>query len=166
MYKVIPLYDGNNLVASGVIMTAKSVEDDGDGISFCVFCYNVQPGVGIDYATGESWLEEVPAQEETTTEVVTTTEAPATTEEPTTTVAVTTTEAPTTTEAVTTTEAPTQQSTENPKATYVANTNTKKFHYPDCSSVKTIKNENRWDFYGSREELINMNYVPCKRCNP
>lgn len=154
MYKVIPLYDGDNLVASGVVMMAKSVEDNGDGISFCVYCYNVQPGVNIDYATGESRLEKVPDQEETTTEVVTTTEAH------------TTTEAPTITEAVTTTEAPTQQATEAPTLTYVANTNTKKFHYPTCSSVKTIKDENRWDFYGSRDELINMNYVPCKRCNP
>lgn len=160
MYKVIPLYDGDSLVASGVVMMAKSVEDNGDGISFCVYCYNVQPGVNIDYATGESRLEEVPDQEETTTEIVATAEASATTEAP------AATEAPTTTEAITTTEAPTQQATEAPALTYVANTNTKKFHYPTCSSVKTIKDENRWDFYGSRDELINMNYVPCKRCNP
>ena len=160
MYKVIPLYDGDSLVASGVVMMAKSVEDNGDGISFCVYCYNVQPGVNIDYATGESRLEDAPDQEETTTEVVATAEASATTEAP------AATEAPTTTEAITTTEATTQQATEAPALTYVANTNTKKFHYPTCSSVKTIKDENRWDFYGSRDELINMNYVPCKRCNP
>lgn len=54
MYRVTPVFDGNNLVANGVIMEAYSVEDEGDGISFNIFCYNVQPGVTIDYATGES----------------------------------------------------------------------------------------------------------------
>ena len=57
LYRVCPVYDGGNLVASGVTMEAKSVEDDGEGVSFFVYVYNVQPGVEIDYATGESWLE-------------------------------------------------------------------------------------------------------------
>lgn len=51
-------------------------------------------------------------------------------------------------------------------ASYVANTNTKKFHYPDCSSVSDMKEKNKMYFNGSREELINQGYVPCKRCNP
>lgn len=54
MYRVTPLFDGDNLVADGVLMEAKSVEDDGEDILFNVFCYNVQPGVSIDYATGTS----------------------------------------------------------------------------------------------------------------
>lgn len=58
MYRVTPIFEGNNLVATGVLMEAKSVEDNGDGILFCVFCYNVQPGVTINYATGESQLTE------------------------------------------------------------------------------------------------------------
>lgn len=49
---------------------------------------------------------------------------------------------------------------------YVANTNTGKFHYPSCSSVDQMKNKNRWDYTGMREDLISMGYVPCKRCNP
>lgn len=53
-YKVSPLYEGDNLVCSGVLMQAISVEDDGAGIHFNVFCYNVQPGIVIDYRTGES----------------------------------------------------------------------------------------------------------------
>lgn len=56
LYRVTPLYEGDNLVASGVQIEARSVEDDGEGILFNVYCYNVQPGVEIDYATGESWL--------------------------------------------------------------------------------------------------------------
>ena len=49
---------------------------------------------------------------------------------------------------------------------YIVNTNTGKFHYPSCSSVEDIKDKNRWDYTGSRDELISQGYVPCKRCNP
>ena len=57
LYRVTPVFDGGNLVASGVQMEAFSVEDEGEGVCFNVFVYNVQPGVVIDYATGESWEE-------------------------------------------------------------------------------------------------------------
>lgn len=56
MYRVTPMFAGNNLLASGVRMEAWSVEDDGEGICFHVFAYNVQPGITIDYVTGENWL--------------------------------------------------------------------------------------------------------------
>ena len=56
LYRVTPIFVGNELVARGVLMEAWSVEDDGDGICFNVFVYNVQPGVEIDYATGKSHL--------------------------------------------------------------------------------------------------------------
>lgn len=55
MYRVTPIFEGNNLVCSGVLMEAYSVEDDGSGVQFCVYCFNVQPGVVIDYATGENY---------------------------------------------------------------------------------------------------------------
>ena len=58
LYRVTPVFEGNNLVASGVLMEAASVEDDGEGILFNVYCYNVQPGVVIDYATGSSRLDD------------------------------------------------------------------------------------------------------------
>lgn len=54
LYRVTPIFEGDNLVVSGVQMEALSVEDEGDGICYNVYCYNVQPGVQIDYATGES----------------------------------------------------------------------------------------------------------------
>ena len=57
LYRVTPVFEGNNLVASGVLMEAYSIEDEGEGIEFCVYCFNVQPGIGIDYLTGESWIE-------------------------------------------------------------------------------------------------------------
>ena len=55
MYRVTPVFEGDDLVASGVQMQAESVEDDGVGISFNVYVYNVQPYVVIDYKTGENW---------------------------------------------------------------------------------------------------------------
>ena len=55
LYRVTPIFEGQNLVASGVVMEGLSVEDQGDGISFHVYVYNVQPGVEIDYATGDNW---------------------------------------------------------------------------------------------------------------
>lgn len=54
LYRVTPIFEGDELVARGVLMEALSVEDDGEGICFNVYCYNNQPGVIIDYATGES----------------------------------------------------------------------------------------------------------------
>ena len=54
LYRVTPVFDGNNLVAGGVLMEAQSIEDDGSGVKFCVYCYNIQPGISIDYATGDS----------------------------------------------------------------------------------------------------------------
>ena len=58
LYRVTPAFQGTELVARGVQMEAYSVEDGGDGVCFNVFCYNVQPGVEIDYATGDNWLAE------------------------------------------------------------------------------------------------------------
>lgn len=54
LYRVTPVFEGDNLVASGVLMEAESVEDEGDGVEYCVYVYNVQPGVVINYATGEN----------------------------------------------------------------------------------------------------------------
>lgn len=58
LYRVTPLFNGNDMVATGIIIEAYSVEDKGSGICFNVFAYNSQPGIEIDYATGNSWLVE------------------------------------------------------------------------------------------------------------
>ena len=65
LYRVTPVFDGDNLVATGVEMEAYSVEDKGEGVSFHVFVYNVQPGIVIDYATGESWPDDSKTTENT-----------------------------------------------------------------------------------------------------
>ena len=149
LYRVTPIFDGDNLLADGVLMEAYSVEDAGAGICFCVFAYNVQPGIGIDYATGDNWAEDSGTYQSTEASVAV--EIPAPQSETDTTVQITP-------------ELSAPQ--ESQGITYVLNTNTMKFHYPTCSSVDDMKEKNKQIYTGSREDVINMGYVPCKRCNP
>lgn len=149
LYRVTPIFDGDNLLADGVLMEAYSVEDAGEGICFCVFAYNVQPGIGIDYATGDNWAESSGTYQSTEASVAEETPAP---------------QPETDTAVQITPELSAPQ--ESQGITYVLNTNTKKFHYPTCSSVDDMKEKNKQIYTGSREEVINMGYVPCKRCNP
>ncbi|MET0016464.1 DNA/RNA non-specific endonuclease [Oscillibacter sp.] len=142
LYRVTPIFKDDNLVASGVLMEAESVEDKGAGVSFNVFVYNNQPGVTIDYATGESWLTES-GTANTESNPADTVQAPA---------------AETNTGATTTTQ-PTEQ-------TYILNTSTHKFHYPSCSSVKQMKDSNKQTYTGNRDDLIAQGYSPCGRCKP
>ena len=135
-------------------------------------------------ASGVTRVQEVPLSRQVPDEPTAATAAPVT-EAPTQAPTETPTQAPTQTPTEAPTEAPTEPSTEAPTALvpddpapdsatspdravhdYVINTNTGKFHEPSCSSVKQIKDANRWDFTGTREEVIEMGYEPCKRCNP
>ena len=118
LYRVTPVFEGSELVARGVQMEAWSVEDEGEGVCFNVYVYNVQPGIVIDYATGESWAEGQ--------------EAPAS----------------------------------DGGATYILNTSSHKFHYPDCAGVSTMSEKNKATYTGSREDLIAQGYTPCGQCNP
>lgn len=130
LYRSTPIFEGTNLLASGVLLEAYSVEDNGDGICFNVYCYNVQPDISIDYATGDSAF--AGAQQ---------TEPPKQTEQ---------------------SNSPAQ----DVESTYILNTNTKKFHYPSCSSVKQMSEKNKQTYTGSRDDLISQGYDPCKKCNP
>lgn len=58
------------------------------------------------------------------------------------------------------------EETEADRTTYVVNINTDKFHRMDCKHVEDIKAKNRWDYEGSREDLIKFKYTPCKTCDP
>lgn len=142
LYRVTPIFEGNNLLANGVLMEGYSVEDKGAGVSYCVFAYNVQPGIEIDYATGESKLTDGAQQEEQKTATVTPTPSPE----------------PEKQEPVTGSEAS--------QADYILNTNTKKFHYPTCPSVNDMKEKNKQEFFGTRDETIALGYSPCGRCKP
>lgn len=123
LYRVTPVYRGNNLVADGVEMEAFSVEDKGAGISFHVFVYNVQPQITIDYADGSSYLSG-----ENVFEV--------------------------------------SKKTEIPECVYILNKNTMKFHKADCPSVQDMSKGNMVKYNGERNDVIQMGYEACKRCNP
>ena len=124
-------------------MEAESVEDEGDGILFCVFVYNVQPGVTIDYATGSSQRSESAPQETAASEDGRTAGKKA--------------------ESSAESKNESKSSTET---TYIFNTNTHKFHYPSCSSVSQMNESNKQSFTGSRDEAIAQGYKPCGRCKP
>ena len=162
LYRVTPVFDGDNLVASGVLMEAESVEDKGAGVCFNVYVYNVQPGVVIDYATGDSEADPgyVAAVDETdakgcdeeqdgdqAAEVVTSEEIQAT-------------------ESDTGNEKSEIRSDVANEETYIVNTNTGKFHKPSCRSVKQMKESNKSERTTTRDELISEGYEPCKNCNP
>lgn len=146
LYRVTPVFEGFDLVAKGVQIEGFSVEDDGDGICFNVFCYNSQPGVEIDYTTGESRLNG---------EVVVTTKPETTVEE---------TEQPT--EAV----QETSQETRAPETEEIIDSpgietmvwipqSGSKYH--STSSCSNMKNPSQV----SEKEAIDMGYEPCKRCH-
>ena len=154
LYRVTPIFTGDNLVADGVLMEGYSVEDEGDGICFCVYAYNVQPGITIDYATGDSWLSSEKGNSDSSSGGNSAVSQSAADKSGTQQAAVQT-------ESVKETSAPVSTGTE-----YILNTNTKKFHYPSCSSVKQMKASNKKEYTDSRDDLIAQGYDPCKKCNP
>ena len=154
LYRVTPIFTGDNLVADGVLMEGYSVEDEGEGICFCVYAYNVQPGITIDYATGDSWLSSEKGNSDSSSGGNSAVSQSAADKSGTQQAAVQT-------ESVKETSAPVSTGTE-----YILNTNTKKFHYPSCSSVKQMKASNKKEYTGSRDDLITQGYDPCKKCNP
>lgn len=131
-----------------------------------------------DYFLGD----ETQTSEETSAETQTTTQTETTAEKTTVkTTTQTTTKTETTTEKATvkattakretTTEKTTVKTTsvkatQSSGASYILNTNTKKFHYPNCASVNRMSESNKKSFYGTRDEIIVQGYVPCKNCNP
>ena len=152
LYRVTPVFTGENRVAEGVLMEGKSVEDNGEGILFCVFAYNVQPGVSIDYATGES-VEGDPAERSDSSQ-----SQPA--------------ESGGSGQAGAESEPDTFKEREAGSdnsagiSTYILNTSTMKFHREDCSSVKKMSEKNKAVFEGTRQEAIDAGYAPCENCNP
>ena len=144
LMRATPVFDGDDLVARGVHMMAESVEDGGDGVAFNVFVYNVQPGVVIDYRTGEN----IAAEDATPLPDVSGGGATKGSADGGT--------------ALSDSGAATEKGTTE----YVLNTNSKKFHVPSCSSVDQMSAKNRQDVTDTRENIIGRGFDPCKRCNP
>ena len=137
LYRVTPIFDGTNLVANGVLIEAKSVEDNGEELEFCVYVYNNQPGIIIDYRNGESKLDDgngFPTE---------TPEAPEAPENP------------------NTPGAPTVYNT------YVINKSTKKVHDPDCTYAINMKEENKEIYEGILDDLLSDgDFSACGSCKP
>jgi DNA-entry nuclease len=158
LYRVTPIFDGDDLVAQGVEMEALSVEDGGEGVSFHVLVYNVQPGVTIDYATGDSWLDDEAASNEVTASAEVTEAVAAASPD--------VTETPDEADAPAESDASVETTTTTGQSTYVLNTRSMRFHYPSCSGVATMSENNKSSYTGSREDLIAQGYTPCGQCQP
>ena len=139
LYRVTPIFEGANLLASGVLMEAESIEDDGAGVLFYVWCYNEEPGITIDHATGQNWADGSISETDNSTEE--------------------------NLGSASKTKGNDAQKDADVRY-YVLNTNTKRFHLPDCPSVADIKEKNRQDFEGTRDAAIEMGYKPCGACKP
>lgn len=181
LYRVTPLFAANDLVARGVQMEAKSVEDNGEAIQFNVFVYNVEPGVAIDYVTGESWESSETPQVTSKGSATITTAAAARADKAATGSASgskadgesgsgsgddgagsesNTSDA----DGAGSNNASSQGVSE--QQDYILNVKKKKFHKPDCSAASDISNANKQDFTGTRDQLIARGYSPCGICKP
>ena len=182
LYLVTPVFEGNELVARGVQIEALSMEDGGQGVSLNVFLRNIQPGVAIDYATGDNWADETATNGSWADGTAAAGSWGAGTGSTAaggwgtgstaaggwgtpTAIAGASTLSPISIAAASD-QAASSSSDTPATVTYVVNKNTGKFHYPSCSSVSKIKAKNRMDSDQTRDELIAQGYVPCKNCNP
>ena len=151
-YRVTPIFEGENLVCSGVQMEAYSIEDNGDGICFNVYCYNVQPNIIIDYATGESSdpTSETHAPE---TEPPVVTDAPVETEPP------VETDAPVETESPVVTDTPVETEPETPsyELVWIPNSGSKYHSRSGCSNMKNPTQV-------TKTEAERRGFEPCKKC--
>ncbi len=185
-YRITPIYQGNNLLPSGVQMEAKSVEDNGEGICFNVYCYNVQPNIKINYADGSSSLANGSSN---TTDTTSNEESskPTESQKPETSKpahshsysnanCIT----PATCSCGATNGSALGHSFSNgscsrcgandpnfvKKTTYILSMDTMKFHYESCRWVSKIKPENKGTHTGHRDNLIAQGYSPCGTCDP
>lgn len=166
LYRVTPLFAANDLVARGVQMEAKSVEDNGEAVQFNVFVYNVEPGVAIDYVTGESWESSETPQVTSKGSATITTAAAARADKA-------------AAGSANGSKADGESSSESGAGSnnassqgaseqqdYILNVKNKKFHKPDCSAVNDTSSANKQDFTGTRDQLIAKGYSPCGICKP
>ncbi|WP_303251859.1 DNA/RNA non-specific endonuclease [uncultured Senegalimassilia sp.] len=176
LYRVTPLFAANDLVARGVQMEAKSIEDNGEAVQFNVFVYNVEPGVAIDYVTGESQESaDTPAVASKGEGTITTAAAARAAQAAGESGASSSTgnagessgaSASGSGSGSTSANASDTASSSAEQHDYILNVKNKKFHLSTCSAANDIAAANRQDFTGTRDELIAKGYSPCGICNP
>ena len=141
LYRVTPMFEGIDSVARGVLLEAYSVEDSGRGICFCIYAYNVQPGVTIDYFSGtnvengEELPEIAPPSSDGGSDGGENIEVG-------------------------------EHPNNGVVMDYVLNTSTKKFHTPGKSCAESVSEKNREDYSGTRDDLIKSGYSACGICKP
>lgn len=140
MYRVTPCFKGDDLVARGVHMQAISVEDSGEGLAFNVFCYNVQPGIEIDYSTGDNRRSSSPDYDQESYDR--------------------------NDQDDTNNFAAGEEDESSPVMKYVLNTSSKKFHHEWCNSVDQMKDKNKKEIEATRDEIMADGYKPCGNCHP
>ena len=171
LYRVTPLFAANDLVARGVQMEAKSVEDNGEAVQFNVFVYNVEPGVAIDYVTGESWESSETPQITSKGSATITTAAAARADKAAAGRSAGSGSGTGSSGSNAGDGHGTGSNSSNNQGTseqqdYILNVKNKKFHKPDCSAASDISNANKQDFTGTRDQLIAKGYSPCGICKP
>ena len=171
LYRVTPLFAANDLVARGVQMEAKSVEDNGETIQFNVFVYNVEPGVAIDYVTGESWESSETPQVTSKGSATITTAAAARADKAAAGRSAGSGSGTGSSGSNAGDGHGTGSNSSNNQGTseqqdYILNVKNKKFHKPDCSAASDISSANKQDFTGTRDQLIARGYSPCGICKP
>ena len=170
LYRVTPVFKEENLLAEGVLMEARSVEDP--LVQFCAFCYNVQPGITIDYATGESsgpGFTGNKLSDRTGDRDSGKSGPPAQTGDQSAgadSAARDDSKGEGTLRAADSGAGDTEGQSDIREWKYIINVNSQKFHLPGCQSVEKMSRKNMQGFNGSREELIEMGYEPFKNCNP
>lgn len=168
LYRVTPIFAGENLLASGVLMEAESVEDHGAGVKFNVYCYNVQPGITINYTDGSSSGPEFTGGStgnQSTGEIDGVAGAGDTGHG---TGSAGVTESAAASGNASSAGSKSSADSGNVKkqgANYIGNTNSRKFHRPGCKSVAKMSDKNKVAF-STRDEAIADGYQPCKICNP
>ena len=160
IYRATPIFRDDELLARGVTLEAYSLEDKGKGVTFNVFCYNVEPGVKISYKTGKNALDEstLPKTPKDSGSGEDTGGKDSNDKD------------------INDKDSGDKNGSEDgthveplevPEGvTFVLNNNTMRFHRTDCKGAATILEHNRSWFYGTREEAIDKGYVPCGMCKP
>ena len=160
LYRVTPIFEGDNLLASGVLIEAKSVEDNGEGIEFCVYCYNVQPGITINYDNGESSGSEFKGSETNKTSTTIKKEQTSTSSSSTSAQTITkpaTTSKPAATQPAPVVPAPVPAPTVNSEMVWIPRTG-KKFHNnPGCSNMSNPSQV-------TRSQAEASGFTACKKC--
>ena len=154
LYRVTPYFEGSNLIATGVLMEGISVEDNGDGVQFCVFVYNNQKCVDIDLADGDSSLKDGCTVSDNSSGGGSSSGGSSSGS------------SNSSSGGNNNFNSDSVSGTTDMSADYILNTNSMKFHVPSCSSVKRMSDKNKQSYNGSRDDLIAMGYDPCQNCNP